>query len=510
MPPRRTEGGGRAQRGSVAWLVPLIVGLVSLLSGCRSAVEEYPIPPSRDGRGYSLSSDTVRLDTLPTLLLSSTYSLRLFNPSGQPLELSSIRLRSEGSTGFRLNVDGRAGGGERLRIEARDSIFVFVRAYLPEGESDEPTLVTDSIVVTEQSGRVSNIPVLAVRQNVRHVEALIVEADERLDSPRPLLIRDSVYIAPGARLTLTPGTRLMMGAEAHIRVAGALHAEGEPEGRIRLGSIRTDRFLPRVPYTRVPGQWGGIVVGRGGRIHARYMELTNAKWGIYFEDDEAGQEQERMRLFYCRLHNLSGLGIAAARGQYTIEDSELSNTLGTTLSLSGGVYTIRRSSIINLYPWPGIRTVAALTYTNAARGGGGVVPTSRLVLEHSVVDGSLGVAASGASGGEVELSLSTSGQGSEPAVRLVESYLRSRRYTSAQVESLGVVYAEGKAEPKDLYTRVGLDSLGRKDYLFDYRPRPSAPFVGLLRPSAGALPPDLAGRDRGLPATCGAYEAVTP
>lgn len=487
-----------------------LMGLLTLSLlplGCSSGVEDYPIPPSRDGRAYSLSSDTVSLDTLPSLLLSSTYSLRLFNPEKRPLELASIRLKSGGSSGFRLNVDGRAEEAERLRIEGRDSIFIFVRAYLPEGESDSPTPVGDSIVVTDAEGRRSYIPIVAVRQNVRHISELIVRSDLRLEDPRPLLIKDSIYIAQDARLTLAPQTRLLMSAKAHVRVEGELRAEGTAEGRIRFESVRRDRFLPRVSYARVPGQWGGIVVGKSGRIWAEYMELTNAKWGIYFEDSEGEQTERRLSLAHCRLHNLSGLGISASRGQYLIEDSELSNTLGTTLSLSGGIYTIKRSSIINFYPWPGIRTTASLFYTNTPRRSTEVEASSRLVLEHCVLDGSLGVAASGASGGELELSLRAGQAGQAATVRLVKSYLRARAYTSPQVEQQEVLYADRQREPHKVYARMGLDSLGRKDYLFDYRPMPDAPFTGLLR-GANNLPPDLSGKVRPEPATYGAYEPI--
>lgn len=485
--------------------IRLLILLILTIVGCRHDLEEYPIPPSRDDRPYSLSTDTIQLDTLPSLLLSSTYSLRLFNPNNQPLELSSIRLSSNGSTGFRLNVDGHRQQAEQLRIEARDSIFIFVRAFLPEGPSDTPTPVADSIVVTEPSGRISYIPIVAVRQNVRHLSDLIVHSPKNLNDSRPILIRDSIYIAQGASLSLSAGTRLLMAHDAYIRVDGELRAEGQEAGHIHIGSIRRDQFLPRVPYSRVPGQWGGIIVGKAGRITASYTTLINAKWGIYFADDEVAEDLERLSLSHCRLSNFSGVGISATRGQYSIEDSELSNTLGPTLSLSGGVYSIRRSSIINLYPWPGIRSTPALSYSDSPRTGGQPQPTSRLLLEHCVLDGSLGVHASGTTGGELELSLGSS-LGDSPRVRLRECYLRARQFAPPLVETLGIVYAEAAHEPKKLYQRVGLDSLGRKDYLFDYRPRSEAPFVGQIRPQDTALPADLAGKARPTPATWGAYE----
>lgn len=482
-----------------------LLALLPLLLGCRATIQEYPIPPSRDGRAYSLSADTVHLDTLPSMLLSSTYSLRLFNPGTNPLELSSIRLKGGDSRGFRLNVDGRAGGAEGLSIEGRDSIFIFVRAYLPEGLSDSPTSVMDSIVVTEAGGRVSYIPIVAVRQNVQHLSALIVRSHETLSSTRPILIKDSIYIAPGASLTLTPGTRLLMASSAHIRVEGELLAEGMPQERISLGSIRRDQFLPRVPYSRVPGQWGGIVVGKAGSIKARHMELTNAKWGIYFVEESEAAPKERLELRYCRLHNISGIGISASRGLYVIEDCELSNTLATTLSLWGGDYTIRRSSIINHYPWPGIRSSAALSFSNAPRGSTIGERGGRLLVERSVVDGSLGVSASRASGGEVNITIFGPQEGS-PTVRLVDSYLRMHHYDSPHIEASGIVYAESQREANPTYTRLGLDSLGRKDYRFDFRPTPKAPFVGLIRTGEPDLPPDLSGKARLVPASYGAYE----
>lgn len=489
-------------------LLPLF--LLSCVVACSGTLEEYPIPTPKDGRSYSLSADTVELDTLPSLILSSTYSLRLFNPANIPLRLPHIYLKSGGKRGFQLNINGKSTTeSKNVLLEPRDSIFLFVRAYLPEGVEDKPELIQDSIMIEEQNGRQTHIPIRATRQNVQHLDELIVKNSMELSEPRPIVIRDSIYVAQGVRLTMMPNTRILLGDKAHIRVDGELVLRGTLHEPVRLTNIRQDRFLPRVPYSRVPGQWGGILVGKNGRLTAEWLQLTNSKWGIYFEDSDtqSSTTEYRGELRYSRLHNISGIGLRAETGRYLIEDSELSNTEGTTLSLSGGDYQVRRTSIINLYPWPHIHNQYALTYTNSKAPSGtnmdmGIAePMSQLTIEYSVIDGSRGKAA----GGEILIRLAAN-TSARTIVSLRHSYLRGQVYNKPElIREENIIYpTEGK--PEALYRRVGLDSLRRRDYLFDFRPLSSAPFANKLDNTSGTAPNDLAGRPRGRAASYGAYE----
>lgn len=493
---------------TLAGLLPLVY-VLGALSACGDQRDLFPIPQARDGYSYSLSADTIQMDTLPSLHLSSTYNLRIYNPSKQTIRLKRIALRGGQERGYQMNVDGRAGTSfGNLEIAPRDSVFVFVRALLPEGSSDLPTEVKDSIMIEEQTGRERYIPIIAVRLNVERLQVLHITADTELASPRALLIEDSIVVEPGVRLLIKPPARVLMSSDAYMRINGRLEVKASADQPVRIGSLRWDQFLPRIPYTRVAGQWGGIILGSSATADLEGLHLTNSKWGIYMQERESANDETVLRLDHCRLHNISGVGISANRGLHKIHDSEISNTLASCLSLSGGRYEIERSSIINYYPWPGIRAGAAIVYRNAVDRDRIVkgISGSALHLRHCVVDGSMRLATKAdksATGGELDISLVAPVK--QEQVILRESYLRSIDYSSREgcrVEQ--IIYTDHKMQPDSLYMSLGVDAQKRRVYFFDFRPRSRAPFVHQSQDNQGYT--DLDGRPRSTPMTYGAYE----
>ncbi|MDO4691364.1 MAG: hypothetical protein Q4A64_00660 [Porphyromonadaceae bacterium] len=493
---------------TLAWLLPLCC-MLSAPSACADRRDLFPIPQAQDGRSYSLSSDTIHMDTLPSLYLSSTYNLRIYNPGKQAIKLKHIALKGGEKRGYQINVDGRAGiVFDDVEIAPRDSVFVFVRASLPEGASDLPTEVKDSILIREHTGRESYIPIIAVRLNVERRQVLHITSDTELTSPRALLIEDSILIDQGARLLVKPPARLLMASDAYMKVNGRLEVRASAEQPVRIGSLRWDQFLPRIPYTRVAGQWGGIILGSSATADLQGLHLTNSKWGIYLEQRETSNDEPVLRLDHCRLHNISGVGISANRGLHTIHDSEISNTLASCLSLSGGRYEIARSSIINYYPWPGVRAGAAIVYRNTSARGSVIkgIAGSRLSIRHSVVDGSMRVATrpdKSTLGGELDIALIAPVE--QDQVRLSECYLRSIDYSSrvgCQVEQ--IIYPDPKTPADSLYMAIGVDAQKRRDYFFDFRPRPRSPFLHQSQDNRGYT--DLSGLPRSTPMSYGAYE----
>lgn len=491
-------------------LLPLLAlwALVGTLAACRPNEDLFPIPEAKPGWNITLSADTILLDTLPSLYLSSTYSLRIYNPGYSPLTLKHIKLLGGVARGYQINLNGQSGQQfEQVTLPERDSIQVFIRAFFAEGESDAPTQVIDTLRLEETSGHIYDIPIIAVRQNVEHIDALRIDRDTEISRQRPLLIRDSLIVSTTATLTLLPPTQLWMAASAYIRIEGRLVARGTAKQPIRLESIRRDTFLPQVSYSRVPGQWGGVIIGSRGSVELDHLHLCNSKWGLYFVPRAEGAPSQALSMAHTRLHNISGTGLRATAGSYIITDSEISNTLASALDLSGGIYTLERSSVLSFYPWPGLRSGAAITYTNALHGAHEANPSSRLNINYSVVDGRNAVIQRPQglqSGGELSLQLQQPIEAQQ--VRLYRSYLRSIDYSTergVRVEDIDWATREQLAD--SLYQRMGWDEAQkRRDYSFDFRPRTQAPFVRRLGEGAGYT--DLNGRPRTTPLTYGAHE----
>ncbi|MBT8321364.1 MAG: hypothetical protein KJO90_06815, partial [Eudoraea sp.] len=126
------------------------------------------------------SKDTIFLDTIFTGISSSTYSLKVFNPTDADLRIPFVGLLEGESSGYRLNVDGLAGKEfQDVPILAKDSLYVFIETTL-----DISTLNQNQFLYTDilRFGNGSNAQ----------------------DIPLVTLVRDAVFLYPA---TLPDGTK---------------------------------------------------------------------------------------------------------------------------------------------------------------------------------------------------------------------------------------------------------------------------------------------------------------
>ncbi len=496
----------REKRYLFLQILVLILGLIFV--ACKRDDKDFPIPPPLKGYDFSLSNDSIIMDTIPSEYLSATYNIRLYNPQEKDITLSSIRLLGK-AKGFSINVDGSFGTSfQNVHVNKRDSLYIFARAFLPLGKEDEATEVKDLIEIIDNKGKVYQLPIVAIRQNVEHIKALIIENNLTHSSKRPYLLHDSIIVKRGAKLRLESPAQIWFTTKAYMRVEGKLEVEGSAEKPVRFCGTRWDKFLPLVPYSRLTGQWGGIFFGEEAKAKLSYLHLLNASWGLHFAPNKGATEQNPISLEHCKIHNIKGAGINADLGYFKISDSEISNTLGSCLFLSGGQYDIQRSSIINYYPWPDIRKDEALIYQDrSAKKETESQTASFLKLNHCIIDGEMpvysNIANNSQRGGELKLTILKENV-SSPSVEIKHSYLRSVQYPQNKFYQFeNILFRDKQTKTSDLYQYLGENKDKKKDYRFDFRPKPTAPFVGLGLD--GSSFKDLNGKAREPKMTYGAY-----
>ena len=136
--------------------------VLNLLS-CDGLDENYSNNPNHR---LSFSVDTLSFDTVFTTIGSATKEFMIYNRNDQPLLISEIMLASGEETGFRINVDGRKGDHfQNVRIQADDSLYVFVEVTVNPNASNQPLLVDDSIIFTT-NGVKQSVRLEAYGQNV--------------------------------------------------------------------------------------------------------------------------------------------------------------------------------------------------------------------------------------------------------------------------------------------------------------------------------------------------------
>ena len=150
------------------------------------------------------SQDTLRMDTVLTGIPTSTRQLKVYNPHKKALLISSIILADAGKSGFRINVDGIRGDQfSDIEIAGEDSLYIFVEATLPQQDNADIRLIKDSILF-QLNGIRQEVKLRAYAQDAFTFRGKVIEKDTLIASQRPILIYDSISVAPDAHLTLVP------------------------------------------------------------------------------------------------------------------------------------------------------------------------------------------------------------------------------------------------------------------------------------------------------------------
>ena len=193
----------------------------------------------------------------------------------------------------------------------------------------------DSIRFVLESGVVQWVSLSAHGQNAVRLKGRRIEADETLTSNLPYIIYDSLYVADGATLTLSPGTRLYFHKGARLDVAGRLIAQGSRDSMILMRGDRLDEMLPEIRYDMLAGQWGGIRLrspSYGNRLE--WCDIHGGAWGILA--DSADASQMKLSVISSIIHNVDGNGIEATGCRIEVANSQITNAGVTCVDITGG------------------------------------------------------------------------------------------------------------------------------------------------------------------------------
>lgn len=336
-------------KGRLVWF--LLIALVALAS-CR---RERMYLTGADAR-LEFSTDTLRFDTVFTQLGSSTQILKVFNPQGQFVKISSISIAAGASSKFRMNVDGIPGNSiEDVEIAPNDSIYIFVEVTIDPDEplSDSPFIIHDAIVL-ELNGNEQRVTLEAWGQNANYIPSRFGKGGVALVScdfgeiswndPKPYVIY-GILLIDSCTLRLPPGTRLYV----HGGVARVQDEMGNPfiyndgliyvlpNGKIRVEGTEDDPVVIQgdrleEAFDELSGQWVGIRLGSKGNSFQNAV-IKNSLVGVYV--DSAGAVNLNQSVIY----NTAGPGIFALHANVEARNCLIYNNAGTSVQLGyGGDY----------------------------------------------------------------------------------------------------------------------------------------------------------------------------
>lgn len=306
-----------------------------------SSCERDAFKPGEYGR-CNFSTDTVMFDTIFSGQGTATYRLLVRNPNDFKVEFDSIYLARRNSSGFILNIDGDPSSlVRRISLDAKDSLYIFIQAFIPPSGVNDPFINEDSIVF--KSGQyVSDVKLIAVAQNVISFRNINIQTQEWNNS-KPYLIFGTLTVDPAASLTIQEGAKIYFHKNARLQINGTLAVNGTHQAPVVFRSDRLEK-----DYDTIPGQWGGIeLLGVENKHVLNYAIIRNGTTGIRI-GNYTDSNVVKAEISNTRIINMGYSALLAYQTDVTVKNCVLANCRNNVCSiLYGGNYEFVHCTLAN-------------------------------------------------------------------------------------------------------------------------------------------------------------------
>jgi len=342
----------------------LVVFAFVLFGSCQKEHES-----DANGRKLSFSNDTVAFDTLFVSIGSPTKNLRVYNTTGDPIVVSSIRLGGGNNSSFRLNVNGEATNEiYNVEIPARDSIFIFVEATMNKSAGKQLMVSEDSILF-RVNGLEQKVKLFAFGQDYKLIKSEILKTGT-WTKEKPYLVYNYAFVDSCQTLTIEAGSTIYFHKNAGLFIKGTLIVKGTLAEPVVFKGDRLESS-----YTNLPDQWSGITLLSGS--HNNFIDhsiIKNANIGLQVGNIEK-EGFASVELANTRIENMSWSGIWAMKSKILAYNCVIANVgYYNTALLLGGDYQFYHTTFANYYadiaqPLRNTETVTISNYlTNSTNG----------------------------------------------------------------------------------------------------------------------------------------------
>lgn len=361
------------------FLFPVLV--LCLFFSCNDLEDNYSTNPDHT---LAFSTDTLAFDTVFTTVGSTTKEIMVYNRNKEALHIESVMLAGKGTTGFRLNVDGRKGTEfNNIGIQAKDSMYVFVEVTVDPQDKNNPFELKDSLVFST-NGVKQFVLLQAFGQDARIFKGgLFIENDTLWTAERPYLVYDSIVVSPNATWTIAPGASFYLHDNARINVYGTVVANGTFEKPVLFRGDRLDDLLPgRLAYDNTPGQWGGFTFySESYNNQFTHTIIRNGKNGISCLSSTT--DQPKLTFRESQITNMSGHLLSAENCHLEASNTEFTNAEDGLIALSGGNYHFIHCTIGNfmaIKTRTGVAAVSLLAKPDS-------YPVKQAYFDNCIIDG---------------------------------------------------------------------------------------------------------------------------
>jgi hypothetical protein len=279
------------------------------------------------------SNDTVMFDTIFTDIGTATYRLMVYNPNNFRLEVDSVYLSGREKSSFRLNIDGQPTPvTHHLMIGPKDSLYIFIQAYIPGTIQNNPFLNEDSIVFVSGQNT-SNVKLWAVGQNVIPFHNDRIQNQEWFNS-KPYLIFGTLTVDSAATLKIHEGVRVYFHKNAKLIVNGTLQVYGLHDAPVLFRGDRLEK-----DYDSIPGLWGGIELFGADQKHViDFANIRNGTTGLLIGSYQ-NSKKVQLSLSNSKVMNMAYSSLIAYQADIDARNCVLANSKNSLCQLLyGGKY----------------------------------------------------------------------------------------------------------------------------------------------------------------------------
>lgn len=348
----------------------LITGIMLMVSTSCRKDEIFTDKPIT----LEFSQDTIIFDTVFSTIGSVTQWLKVYNRHKEPVLIDHIYLANGTQSQFRINIDGKpATSARNLELEGNDSIYIFVEVTVDPTNSNNPLIITDSVVFINK-GKMQDVKLVAWGQDAHFIVPdkkigslpyrIVAAENETVEwkNDKPYVVYGYAVVDSVGLLRIGKGTRIHFHNNSGLWVykGGCIKVEGTLDEPVTFQGDRMDPY-----YRDLPGQWDRIWLNEGSLDNEfHYAIIKNGFIGIQAEilDQPMGN---KLILNNTIIDNMSGRGLFTRGYKVEATNCLITNSGDIAVYLAvGGSYDFRHTTVANYWSYGGTRQVPALVVAN--------------------------------------------------------------------------------------------------------------------------------------------------
>ena len=336
-------------------------------------------------KNLSFSVDTLVFDTVFTTIGSTTKQFKIYNKESKTVQIDEIELVGGESSPFRMNVDGLMGTKmTNIKLEGKDSLFVFVEVTLDINSQSLPLIIEDSIRF-RTNGKDQYVKLAVWGQDAYFHYKDLNEGTWPNDKPH--VIYGYAAVDSAKTLNIQAGTQVHLHKNAIFYVyKSTLNVQGTIGNEVVFQGDRLEQ-----DYQDISGQYYGIYFQEARPSTIDYAIIKNGTSGVHLFSEDPTNSGYTLTMTNTIIQNQARYGVFIYSGAKVKAENCIISKNGThaLLVLEGGDFNFNHCDLLGYGASPNPAVGISNFFTNYQTATTNVGSINEGVLYNCVVSGSL-------------------------------------------------------------------------------------------------------------------------